>query len=354
MTPPKIYSDHFYTYERQWRGHEVCDEQVPVEPTFNFFKRFDYAANIKSDDSLIPTYLETFSSFIKKKYSQLIKPSSVVDSAGHTITTQPRTKSLAFFRIYVPHDVAIKHQEFASFLEMLSIQTGTVSFEIIATGQKILLVFSCAVTHVDTFISLTSSFLPSLIVQRIYDDPLAAFAKTDNIDIIEFAPRYEFIRPLRFIEQCQTDPFVPIFSSLENLQRDEQVALQILFHISDKPWKETIMHALHNSLGQQFFYQDPQMISCAEQKYLHKQFGIIIRTALCAHASNRKHALKESITNALIESTASTSNQLQAFNCNARDSTTCIIDLVNRATHRKPFVCNSHELLLLYMLQVQQ
>jgi hypothetical protein len=347
MTAPRIYSDHFYAWEQQYRGHTIIDQPVSIQPAFNYFKRFDYAAGITKDDSLAPTHFEALSSVVTRIYQQLIKPVSTIPPANHFVEQPQFARPQIIFGLYIPTDVTIKHQDFAAFLEMASIQAGTIAFEIIATAKKIQLQFAVAANRADIFASLSSSFLPQLIVQRIHNDLLSAFAETNNIEIVEFAPRHEFIRPLRFIEHSQIDPFIVIFSALENLQNDEQVALQILFHISDKPWKEVIMSSLHNQLGQPFFYQASEMIPAAEQKCLHPQFGVIIRAAFYAQEHSRMHEIKQDISNAIINGTSSATNQLMSLNNNSCDIKISITDIINRTTHRKPFVSNSHELLSL-------
>lgn len=346
-TPSDTYSNNFYTWEKQFRGHAIAPAPVSVQPRFEYFKRVNHAKDLKRDDSIVPTHLESLVSFFKKQYQQIRKQKALPESIGNDKAVK-EPAGIVTFGIYVPQEcIIIKHNEFEQFLMMLSVQAGTIAFEIVATAEKICLYVACAASHADTIAALAQSYLPALIIIQKIPDPILSFSNREyEISICELGLHSEFTRPLQFIEHSTVDPFISVFAALENLAGDEMAAVQLLFHHSDRPWKESIKHALYNELGQPFFYQSPEMISSAEQKCLHPMFGAIVRIAVQAKEHSRVQVIQKNIGAALIQSTASPVNHLVVLSNDGYNEALHYEDFIQRTTHRMPFVLNSHELLL--------
>lgn len=204
--------------------------------------------------------------------------------------------------------------EFEQFLMMVSVQAGIIAFEIVATVEKICLYVACTASYADTISALAAAYLPALVIQKI-SYPLLSFSKTENeISICELGLQSEFTRPLQFIEHSTVDPFISLFAALENLTGDEMAAVQLLFHHLDRPWKESIKHALYNELGQPFFYQSPEMISSAEQKCMHPMFGAIVRIAVQAKEHSRVQVIQKNIGAALIQITVADLDSAKRLN----------------------------------------
>ena len=278
MNKVEALTDQFYAWERRCRGWDVYPVPVDLEPQFEpfFFHVVPTAPSI-IDDGLRPTL---FTSLIKAVKTALVPESEGAlggqeDKALDPYVYTNNDEELVAYSISLPKDRKIRPDETEQFLLMLSQSQYLVSFEIIGTFNSIRIQLVCSESDANHVHDLIKAYFPDAVINSVDPDEIVAEGMEGMY--IDFGLGQEFMRPLNTVKNFDLDPHIGIFSVLENLAKDEQAALQILFKSAINPWTDSIIRSVLDNQGNAFFVNAPEMVKMAEEKISAPLFGVAIR-----------------------------------------------------------------------------
>lgn len=335
--------DFFYQWEKQFRGHKVHKNCISVEPVFYPYYHPHFGKPAKFDDGRVPTVFETVDSYAKKIVSWL----NSVENKNDSKVTQPDpeqyTMPLTTYSVYLPNDAKIKVERMQQLLAMFGQCKHPISFEIIA-ASTIQLQLNCAESDKERLYTQIMGYFPECIIQEKIDLLQNLQQEQNKMSFIDLGLKEEFIRPLKMISENDIDPFIGIFTTLEQLQSDEMAVIQFLFKISEHPWADSIMRSTTNKIGQPFFYHAPEMQISAKQKISSQQFGCIFRLVARSSTKNRADEITKQIADTLIQLSRSNVNRLTTLSNENYPDHSHLTDVLKRTSHRSPMVINSSEL----------
>jgi len=327
----------FYSWERRCRGWGVAPYAVELEPAFTpfFFHTVpsDYAV---IDDGKKPTVLSSFFSLFKSDS----RPELIEDDVPLNPFPFKKDTHLVALSVSLPEGRKVGVEETEQLLLMLSQSKYHVSFEIIGTHDSIKIQFVCREPDANSVQNTIKAYYPDAVITIQDPDNIMA----DGVEgvMVDFGLQEEFMRPLNTAKNFDLDPYISIFSVLENLKHGEQAAVQILFQGVINPWAENIIRSVKDNDGNSFFIDAPEMVKMAEEKISAPLFGVVIR--VLAQSATGGYDVGESLATTLRNVVRSTGNQLILLNQNGYDIEDFEYDIIYRQSHRVGMLLNSKEL----------
>ena len=339
MNRVETLTDQFYAWERRCRGWEVYPVPVDLEPPFApFFFHTVPAASTSIDDGLRPTL---FTSLVKAVKNTFVSEEKNVSEAPEENPIDPYVYSnddeeLVAYSVSFPKDRKIRPDETEQFLLMLSQSQYLISFEIIGTFNSIRVQLVCSESDANHVHNIIKAYFPDAGINEVDPDEIVA----EGMDgmYIDFGLGEEFMRPLNTVKNFDLDPQIGIFSVLENLAKDEQAAIQILFKSAINPWAESIIRSVLDNQGNAFFVNAPEMVKMAEEKISAPLFGVAIRVT--GQDSQGKGEVAKRLASAVMHSARSQGNELIPLESYPQYA----YDVLYRTSHRVGMLLNSKEL----------
>src|ERR1022692_3437297 len=341
MNKAEALTDQFYAWERRCRGWDVYPVPVELEPNFAPFFYHSVPENLQVpyiDDGARPTLFSSLTKAIKDAF--VPKP----EISNETADADPldpylysnNDEELVAFSVSFPKDRKIRPDETEQFLLMLSQSKYLISFEIVGTYNSIRVQFVCSESDANHVRDLIKAYFPDAGINEVDADEIVAEGMEGMF--IDFGLGEEFMRPLNTVKNFDLDPQIGIFSVLENLAKDEQAAIQILFKSTINPWAESIIRSVLDNSGNAFFMNAPEMVKMAEEKISAPLFGVAIRVT--GQDSKGKGEVAKRLAYAVMQAARSQGNQLIPLETYPQYA----YDVLYRTSHRLGMLLNSKEL----------
>jgi hypothetical protein len=345
-------TNNFYLWERRGRGWQVWDVSVELEPPFVPFFYQSYREPIPLDDGQQPTFLSAIADTINSIFGdepqtaeQSVSPPETVDA----VLPNPfeNTEEIIELKISLPSNYKVNTEYMHQCLISLTFGTLPVSFEIIGSVDKTELQIACRRSDVVQIKNQIQAYFPESTITQ--NNNSLQYLQDNNKEtvIVDFGLSEEFMRPLQTVSSFDPDPFIRVFGTLENLEKDELGIVQILFQSVINPWADSIMRSVTDNKGDSFFADAPEMTTLARKKVQDPLFAVVIR--IVGHSSTNKRAweIARSLAGCLSVFTDPQSNELIPLNNTNYDESMHIQDVILRRTHRSGMILNSSELISL-------
>lgn len=332
-------TERFYEWERWGRGHAACGVPVQLEPPFvPFFGHFLDSGYV--DDG---RRASLFGSLFGARHEVAIervpieRPVAYIDDEEHP--------SLTIYAVTLPKGHAAKADSISHCLVMLSQCTSPVSFELIATGESVLLQFVCrdavaAYVHTQLY-----AYFPDCTIREAYGDEVLDCARfAEAVYMLDFGLREECMRPIASYTGVGGDPYTPLFGVIQQLAQDEAVIVQTLFNGTQNAWAKSLVTAASDERGGSFFLDAPEMPGLAREKVSRPLFGATIRIAALAEYAQDAIQLLHHGALALVHASTSPHNALMALDTPDYAINQRLHDLVFRQSHRVGMLLNAAEL----------
>jgi len=328
----------FYAWGRRCQGWEAYPVPVELEPPFEPFF-YHYVPEIPfKDDGVRHTIFSWATKAIKNAFvpePEISKDEANTDEVDPYLYSN-NDEELIAFSVSFPKDRKIKPDETEQFLLMLSQSEYLISFEIVGTYNSIRVQLVCSESDANNVRDLIKAYFPDAGINEVDADEIVA----EGMDgmYIDFGLGQEFMRPLNTVKNFDLDPHIGIFSVLENLAKDEQAAIQILFKSTINPWAESIIRSVLDNEGNAFFLNAPEMVKMAEEKISAPLFGVAIRVT--GQDSKGKGEVAKRLASAVMHVARSQGNELIPLESYPQYAH----DVLYRTSHRLGMILNSKEL----------
>jgi len=338
MSRIEALTKQFYAWESRCRGWKVYPVPVDLEPPFEPFFYHSAPEEPFRDDGARPTVF----SFVTKAIKSAFVPDQKISSeVSNNDPLDPyaygnNDEELVAFSVSFPKDRKIRPDETEQFLLMLSQSQHLVSFEIIGTHNSIRVQIACSESDADHVHNVIKAYFPDAVINSVDPDEIVAEGMEGMY--IDFGLGDEFMRPLNTVKNFDLDPHISVFSILENLAKDEQAAIQILFKSAINPWAESIIRSVLDNEGNAFFVNAPEMVKMAEEKISAPLFGVAIRVT--GQDSKGKGEVAKRLASAVMHSARSQGNELIPLETYPQYAH----DVLYRTSHRLGMLLNSKEL----------
>ncbi len=327
----------FYSWELKCRGWQVFDEPVDMEPPFEpFFSHHLPVPKQIIDDGRRPTLLSSIARSVRNAFNRKLiekeEPEEDEILAYPFVPDWPQhTVSVVF-----PKGYKVPLQESEELLLMLGSCANPVSFEIVATGNRITVQYACSTDDARFLKSLVKANFPQAVVMDREDALKELFS--NNMTVIDFGLENEFMRPIRVSGSFEPDPLTSIIGLMDNYREGESGAIQVIFKKSGNGWAESIIRSVTNEYGDPFFADAPDMLPLAKQKVISPLYGVVIRVI----GSSELTTLH--LSEAIRHISRSQGNQLIPLSNNWYDNERHCEDVLLRQSHRLGMLLNSKEL----------
>lgn len=339
---PERLTIQFYDWERLGRGWYKCDVPVELEPPFTPFF-FHAPAPFKNgvDDGRRHSFL---SIIIESFKSRPIDE----DRVEEQLIVQPfvfnNTEELQFISITLPKERKVDPVRSEELLLMLSYSSSPISFEIIATSEKILIQFACRTSSTRQLVSQVKAYFPEVIVQESSDSLIDLIQDDYFAAIYDFGLKSEFMRPVVMTDTFNPDPLIGLYGILDTLQDEEHAVIQVLFTGTQNPWSESIMRSVMDNEGGSFFLDAPEMLPLAKEKIASPLFAVSIHVLGGGKSIKEAHQVAGRVGSALVRFYTSPYNSIIPLNDDTYDFDSRMYDVLSRTSHRIGMLLNSKEL----------
>ncbi len=336
------YSDHFRQWEVRTRGWQLWDEPVHPEPAFVPFFRNGADDDSPLDDGRRPTVVSTWVRGLGNRLAGKATestPRAVIDFPD----PEPRLlsrDSLVEFQIPVPRDIGLDRNQYGLFFSSLTLCREPMSFELVFGPEKIVVLLGTSPGDAPLIEGQLSVFFPELGLIRREDVLLGAWTNA--------GPHYALVdcglarECMYCLETGKADPYLPLFGALSQLRHDELAVFQVLFEPVRHPWAESILSAVTDGFGRDFFANVPNLAQSAKEKIARPLYAATLRLATKADSAESAMAILERMASALSLYGGQTGNALMPLPGNP--SIDFETDLMRRETHRSGMIVNGDEL----------
>jgi len=191
VTPAQALTAQFYEWERRGRGWHLAGEVVDLEPAFEPFWGHFLESDIIDDGrrphwlaSLLGAATDTAKRSEPSKQSVIAFPGDEEDK-------------LTVYAVALPKSDRAATSHIEQLLTMLSYRPTPVSFEIIATGERIHLQWVCRDEAADFLYIQLKAFFPDVHIVETLDDRLfEALQDGEAFYTVDFGLAEEFMRPI--------------------------------------------------------------------------------------------------------------------------------------------------------------
>ncbi len=279
LSTPERLTGQFYDWEQRGRGWAVYPVAVDLEPPFYpFFGHFSSTAPFETaDDSVRHTIASGAVALLRKAFKKKPPPQPEYEDDVILPIEFDCDEQLRAFSIVLPKGTPVKVEEAEQLLTMLSYTAWPLSFEILANSEHISYQLVCRETDIPQVNSQVKAFFPDCIIKEHPRglDRIAGNAVYQSV--IDYGLSDEFMRPLAAQKNFNLDPFIGLCAAFEALRQGEFTAIQILFKGTVNPWTESIMRAVLDNGGGDFFENAPDMVPLAKEKVAAPLFGVTIK-----------------------------------------------------------------------------
>jgi len=354
LSPAEALTRQFYEWERRGRGWTVWDRPVALEPPFRpFFGHFIAGpAGGLADDGRKPTVLSSFFDGLLKSRGALTPPPVPMEEAEPEPTYIDEDAQLVEVQAVLPPETKITKDAAGQFLMSLGHFSRPVSFEIIGTGDSIIVQLVAAPGDRRQVREQLQAYFPEALLSE-RKGYLAAFwdetgAKASAV--VEYGLSKEFMRPLRSFERFDPDPLAGLIGAMGELSKTETALFQVILSPVHHAWTESIIRAVTDGAGDSFFVDDPAMVKLATDKISSPLFAAVIRVAAQSPKGERAWKIAHGIGKSLRQFADAASNELLPLANDEYDDEQHTLDVVARRSCRSGLIINRDELVSLVHL----
>lgn len=330
--------EQFYEWEMRGRGWLVFQEPIQLE--CEYYPFFMHRTPMQYHDdgvrhTLLSSIAEVFRTPIPKP--TIHAPECPPIEAYQSVDTDMRSIGISW-----KQGNAMKPDRMEQLFAALIQLTNQMSFELIATHERISIQLVCPQEDYDLIRSHIGVYLPEAILKE--SDSLAILnAPTYTVD---YGLQQEFMRPLASYSG-EYDWYAGLCATLDLLHDGEQVILQVLFTGTGNAWSESIIRSVTINGKDSFFEDAPDMPSLAQKKIERPLVAATVRVCVQAPSIDRAGMLFNQVSAALISASTSPHNALVPLGSTDYDFDLRIQDIATRRSHRLGMLLNVRELAML-------
>lgn len=331
----------FYDWELRGRGW-TYHPHTPLElepPYIPFIRKNPISSTV--DDGKHHSVL----SYILEQIVSLFKPKLPTEDSFNVVA-QPFECTEQLFHYTISFNKGTKFDTHISeqLLLMLSFCQYPISFEIIATSEKISIQLTCRTTDSSLLHNQIAAFFPEHTITQGADKILELTRnQTNKFYITHFGLGEEFMRPVRTIKQYSTDPFAGLLATMEDLGIGEAIIIQVLFKGVKHPWSKSILRSVLDSDGKDFFMNAPEMSRLAKDKVSAPLFGVAMRVLTISDTVKESEKINIVTSEAFVRIFLSEANSIIPL-APEIDSAASLQDVLRRESHITGMLLNSNEL----------
>lgn len=339
------FAEAFRLWELAGRSWRTFDREIELEPAFSSFCPPPRIAR-PIDDARTE-------SLLGRLFSSGRDPGLLADddeiSAGNFAQVQtplrPAVKT-ASFRIYLPNELKISSGENERMLLNLAFSASFISFEIIGTGQEIVIQITCPETKKSAVFAQLKSHLPAVDLRESEDIFKENFQlnRTDELVAVDFGLGKAWFVPLPFWKSFATDTFLPLIASFDEIVEGETVCLQILFCRTRGNWQRSVQEAIFDRTGKPVFDNLQNHLAGIKEKLANPLLAASVRLAVQSD-SKAKSLLAARRTGAFFRQFSSPSgNELIPLKSEGLALTNHLRSFLDRTTYRTGMLLTAQEL----------
>ena len=328
----------FYAWEKHGRGTALACLPIQLEPELKPFF-FHTSPHRAVDDGHRPTVLSSIVALFKS--SSTISARRELDAFNIECFPDEGSLDVAVLRLTFPAEFRSAATTVEQCVLLLTAYAAWLSFEIVATDEKICFQFACDAAVAPLMQQQLKVHFPNVQVEVLGEEGLVV----DNryTAIVDFGLAQEFMRPIA-THLKDSDPLRGIFGVLEHLAAGERAVVQVLFSKTINDWSESILRSVTDSQGEPFFLDAPEMLPLAKEKVQHPLFACTIRVLTQAADAGRAHDILTQLAILLAHQSAHSSNSITALPAGSYTIEQRIDDIILRQSHRAGMLLNSREL----------
>ena len=348
MSVPERLTLGFYNWEMRGRGRYFFDRPVQLEPPFYPFSHANHLSQERKpyDDGKVPGIGEKL---LGKLMKLLNKPEQEASNEADELSYElaPFDADISEhpveFQLTIPQDETIAFSTQHELLMMLSSTRYPVSFEIIATGDRITVQIVCDKSESAQVLEYIRLYMPKAIISRQERFLEESWSIGTYSNIAYLSLEDEFMRPLATDPKPAIDPLTGLYATLEQVKNNEMAMLQVLFHGTKNAWHASVMRSVTDFHNRPFFIDDESMLPLAKEKTSAPFFGVSVR--LAAHSRNEKRNmdLLNSMYQSMTNGNHGEYNVLKAISINTSYADQ-EFDVMMRTSHVLGMLLNSKEL----------
>ena len=338
-------AQEFYDWELAGRGWQVWDHPVAPEPPFRPFIR-QMPVSSGGDDGRDHTIFSELISRLGRMLAQRSEPPAPAEEAW----TQPRflhdSPPIVELSLVPPRDFDPLPSVTKQFLASLGLSAHPITFEMLATANKLISQFAIAKDDVPIVCSQLEAHFPEVALSE-HDCTLrrAWEAAGEESLIIEFGLSQEFMKPLFFSPSLTPDLLVSIAGAMNDVAHSELALLQVIFEPTRYPWGASMLRAVTFNDGSEFFDSAISVLDQTKAKLCCPLYAAIIRLAVKTDDESRSFDIARRITAALSATTQADGNELIALDNDEYGHEHHELDTLQRRSRRSGMILNSDELI---------
>lgn len=345
MTLIEELTQQFYDWEKCGRGWQLWEEPVEIEPAFQPFFRHYTQYTPLPDDGRKPHFLRSladrFNNFVRGEEFPAETPEPIEEPGPDRFED---TGSLIEIHISLPSQTIISKDAAEQFLMSVGEFSRPISFEIIGTGDQIVVQIVCSHADARQVRQQLQAFFPEAARTEHTDYAHGLWNSGGDSAVVEFGLSKEFMRPLSCFKRFEPDPLVGIIGAMADLAPGEVALFQVLLSPTRHPWQESILRAVTDRDGDSFFADDPDMVALAGNKIATPLFASVVRVAAHGATSKAAWSLAQSLAQSLRQFADPSSNELIPLSNDGYDEQSHVDDLLCRRSRRSGVLLNSDEL----------
>jgi hypothetical protein len=332
----------FYSWELRGRGWHVFDEPVDLEPGFVPFFFHKPKQHHGMDDGKRPTVISSLLESIKSLGRSQEQEPELPEEDIILAYAADIDDTFHYLRCSFPKGQKINQYETEQLIQLLSSCRYPVSFEVIATNEKIYVQYVCTGFDLSHIQNQLKVHFPAAAVTEQQDALLEL--PEGLFSIMELGLREEFMRPLAMPGSFDPDLLLSLFGVLDHIEQGKGATLQVLFKGCANPWAESILRSVSNSEGGSFFVDAPDMLPLAKQKISAPLYGVVVRVVGVAGTEDEADKIRWNMADSLVHLSRSSGNSILPLSNNEYPYGNHVEDVLYRQTHRLGMILNSKEL----------
>lgn len=338
----ELLTRQFYEWERRGRGWRVWPGPVDTEPPYRpFFGHFVPRRSIR-DDGQEATVISRLGSAFRRflgEQQRIPEATEVPEEPEPNFDAGPR--DLVVLQTLLPAKLDIPRESFEQFLLSLSLCREPIAFELLGVRGEIGAQFAVSTGDALLLRQQLEAFFPDAAFQSRKDTFAAAWDDLESA-VVEFGLGNEFMLRLA---SGKLDPFVGIIGALCGLRENELGLVQVLFRRARKPWAESIMRAVTDNEGGDFFENTPGLADEARKKISRPLYAVVVRIATQSEDFNRTWEIARHLASSFETFNNPSGNELIPLANDDYPHDCHIEDLLHRQSRRSGMLLNVDELI---------
>lgn len=335
-------SREFLAWEARGRGFQTWAYPVSPEPPFT-----PYMGGWQETAPIDDGRRETFLSGLVRRVSERLAPSSPTDVKGEDDpphATEPfEREDLVEIRAHLPSGLKISGDAYEGFFRSVAACVEPITYELVATGDKITVQFAVAARDERLFRRLLEAFFPDVSFEPTREQLEAAWADGGDACgmVVEFGLGKEFVIPFAL---GHGDPFVGLVGALSEIEAGEVAVFQVIWSPTAHPWDESIIRSVTHADGSALFVNAPELLPGAREKVSTPIFAAVVRLAVRAESEARVLGIACNVAGALGAYSSQRGNELVPLRNDEYPAEDHEQDLLRRQTRRSGMLLNAEEL----------